>query len=226
MRLLLLGAPGSGKGTQGARLSGALGIPHVASGDLIREHIARGTEFGRRIAAAIAQGNFAPDADIIFWVCRRLTEPDARQGYVLDGFPRDLAQARAFDSETCHGGRAFDGVVELKISEAALVERLSGRLICPRCDAVYHVRLCPPHRAGVCDNDGTELVRRPDDAPETIRRRLEIYETTTLPLHDYYRSQGLLHVVDASQNAGTVFDNIVSLLNLSTGERRIVPLGV
>lgn len=226
MRLLLLGAPGSGKGTQGARLAAAYAIPHIASGDLIRDHIERKTEFGLRVEDAIAHGNFAPDEDIIFWVCRRLAEPDARRGYVLDGFPRDLPQARAFDAETCHGGRAFDAVVELKISGAALVERLSGRLICPVCDAVYHHRLSPPLRLGVCDKDGASLVRRPDDAPDAIRRRLEIYETTTLPLHDYYRAQGLLHVVDATLNAEKVFQSVVSDLNVQAGNRRTVPLGV
>lgn len=226
MRLLLLGAPGSGKGTQGARLAALYGVPHIASGDLIRDHIERGTDFGRRIEAAIAVGNFAPDEDILFWLCRRLTQPDAAQGYVLDGFPRDLAQARAFDDETCHAGRAFDAVVELGISEQALTERLGGRLICPRCDAVYHLRLCAPRRGGVCDNDGVALVRRPDDAPKAIRRRLEIYETATLPLHEYYRAQGLLHSVDASLNPDDVLGSIVSALNLRTDGRGIAPLGV
>lgn len=223
MRLLLLGAPGSGKGTQGARLAQAYGVPHLASGDLIRDHIARGTEFGRQVEAAIRQGNFAPDADILYWMCRRLEQPDARRGYILDGFPRDLAQARAFDAETCHGGRTFDAVVELKISEAALIQRLAGRLVCPRCDRVYHERLCPPRHSGVCDVDGAELVRRPDDAPEAIRRRMQIYETTTLPLHGYYESQGLLQVVDASGEADAVFGRIARALNLCVGGRENTP---
>ena len=226
MRLLLLGAPGSGKGTQGARLAAHYRVPHIASGDLIRDHIERKTEFGRRVEDAIAHGNFAPDEDIIFWVCRRLGDPDARTGYILDGFPRDLAQAQAFDNETCHGGRAFDAVVELRISEESLIERLSGRLICPQCDAVYHDRLSPPRRPGVCDHDGATLARRPDDAPSAIRHRLDVYGATTLPLHDYYRTQRLLYVIDATGNVEDVFRNIVSALNVQADNRRTVPLGV
>ena len=149
MRLLLLGLPGAGKGTQGQRLSQKFGMPHIATGDLIRDHIARGTEFGRKVEAAIAAGNFASDEDIIYWVSQRLAEADAREGYILDGFPRDLTQGRTFDAQA--EGHALDQVLELAISEDALVERLAGRLICPHCDRVYHVKFCPPERDGVCD---------------------------------------------------------------------------
>lgn len=226
MRLLLFGAPGSGKGTQGALLAAHSHVPHIASGDLIRDHIERHTEFGRRVEEAIAHGNFAPNEDVLFWVCRRLAEADARHGYILDGFPRDLAQAQAFDADPCHGDSAFDAAVELRISEEALVERLGGRLVCPRCDAVYHVHFSPPQRAGICDHDGTSLVRRPDDAPDALRHRLKVYETRTLPLHDYYDAQGLLCVVDASGSADEVFTNILSALNIQAGKRRTAPLGV
>ncbi len=226
MRLLLFGAPGSGKGTQGALLAAHSQVPHIASGDLIRDHIERHTEFGRRVEEAIAHGNFAPDEDVLFWVCQRLGEADARNGYVLDGFPRDLAQARAFDAGRCHGDYAFDAVVELIISETALVERLRGRLICPQCDAVYHRRLSGPQSAGVCDHDGTALVRRPDDAPESLRHRLKIYEMRTLPLHDYYHAQGLLSVVDAVGSADEVFAEILSALNIQASKRRTAPLRV
>jgi adenylate kinase len=195
VRLLLLGPPGAGKGTQGTRLAETLGLPHIATGDIIRDHIARGTEFGRKIEQGIAAGNFAPDGDIIYWVDRRLDEPDARDGYILDGFPRDLAQAQIFDAQS--DGRALDCVAELTIREDALVSRLAGRLVCPHCDRVYHVQFCPPKQPGLCDFDGTELVRRPDDEPAAIHHRFDVYESVTLPLRQYYDAQGILHSVDA-----------------------------
>jgi adenylate kinase len=212
VRLLLLGPPGSGKGTQGPRLAQAYGVPHVATGDLIRDHIARGTKFGRKVEAAIAQGNFAPDADIIYWVRRRLAQSDAQRGYVLDGFPRDLAQAQAFDAQS-PGGRGFDVAIELLISEPILIARLAGRLVCPQCDRVYHGTARPPLRPGLCDADGALLMRRPDDAPEAIRHRLEIYETVTLPLRGYYAAEGLLLPVDASDDPDLVYQRIQSAVD-------------
>ena len=170
MRLVLLGPPGAGKGTQGAALSARLGVPHVATGEIVRDHIARGTEFGRKIEAAIAAGNFASDADILYWVGVRLAQPDAAHGYILDGFPRDVAQAEAFMP-------ALDAVIDLEIAEDALVERLSKRLI--------------------CDDKTGHLVRRPDDEPETVRRRLLVYRERTVPLQAYYERRGLLRRVDA-----------------------------
>ena len=190
MRLVLLGPPGAGKGTQGQALAQTLGVPHVATGEIIRDHIARGTEFGRKVEAGIAAGNFAADSDILYWVRKRLSAPDAASGYILDGFPRDIAQAEAF-------GDALDAVVALEISDAALVERLSGRLVCPECETVYQIADRPPRRPGLCDRDGTRLVRRPDDEPEAVKHRLELYHRVTEPLQDYYGRRGLLRRVDA-----------------------------
>ena len=178
LRLVLLGAPGSGKGTLGQRLAKRFDVPHVATGDIIRDHIARGTEFGHKIEAAIAAGNFAPDQDIIYWVRHRLGEPDASHGYILDGFPRNLAQAREFDDDPVGG--PLNAVLELKIDEQTLVDRLAGRWICPKCDTSYNVDDNPPRVAGICDVDGTKLVRRPDDEPDAVRHRLRIYEDVTL----------------------------------------------
>ncbi|MBV9850547.1 MAG: adenylate kinase [Armatimonadetes bacterium] len=212
MRLVLLGPPGAGKGTQGQRLAAHYGVPHVATGDIVRDHIARRTEFGRKVEAAIAAGNFAPDADIIYWVRRRLAEPDARHGYILDGFPRDLAQAGLWDAQTRDEHAPLDAVVELVIAADELIARLSGRLICPVCDTSYHVTQRPPRTPGRCDNDGAVLVRRPDDEPEAVRRRLRIYEDVTRPLHDYYRAQGLLYPVEAGGEADSVTERIVFCL--------------
>ena len=169
----------------------------MATGDIVRDHIARQTEFGRRIEAAIAAGNFAADQDILYWVSRRLAEPDALAGYILDGFPRDVAQAEEF-------GQSVDAVIDLEIAVDALIERLSGRLVCPVCDTVYNVQHHPPRCPGVCDNDGAALVRRPDDDPEAVRRRLQVYRDLTEPLQTYYEQRRLLRRVNALGSAATV----------------------
>ena len=205
MRLVLLGPPGAGKGTQGPALAAIYGVPHVATGDIIRDHIAKRTEFGCRIEAAIAAGNFVADADILYWVGVRLAEPDAANGYVLDGFPRDLAQAEAWT-------QTLDAVVDLEIAEDALVERLSGRLVCPVCDTVYNTTQYPPRSVGVCDNEGAKLVRRPDDEPSAVRHRLEVYRTRTAPLKAYYEARGLLRCVDALGSPEAVTERIQSAL--------------
>ena len=205
MRLVLLGPPGAGKGTQGQALARAFGVPHVATGEIIRDQIGRGTEFGRKVEAQIAAGNFVPDADVLYWVGRRLAEPDAGRGYVLDGFPRDTAQAEAFTA-------SLDAVVELVIADEALIERLSGRLVCPVCETAYHVVSHPPLRSGICDRDGTPLVRRPDDDPASVRRRLQIYHQVTEPLQAYYDRRGLLARVDAEGKPEAVTARILSAL--------------
>jgi len=190
VRIILLGPPGAGKGTQGQALATLHGVPHIATGDIIRDHIARHTEFGRRVEAAIAAGNFVADEDILYWVSVRLAEPDAQAGYLLDGFPRDVAQAEAFD-------QIPDAVVDLEIAESALVERLAGRMVCPVCGTVYHDQHHPPKRAGFCDKEGAKLVRRPDDAPDAVRHRLQVYRDQTAPLQAYYEHRGLLRRIDA-----------------------------
>ena len=170
MRLVLLGPPGAGKGTQGQALAKLLNIPHVSTGDIVRDHIARHTEFGRKVEAAIAIGNFASDADILYWVGVRLAEADSQSGYILDGFPRDVAQAQAFM-------QTIDAVVDLEIAQDALIERLSKRLI--------------------YDDKTAKMVRRLDDDPDAVRHRLEVYKERTAPLQAYYEQRGLLKRVDA-----------------------------
>ena len=185
MRLVLLGPPGAGKGTQGGALARIYGVPHVSTGDIVRDHVARQTEFGRKVEAAIAAGNFASDADILYWVGVRLAEADAQSGYILDGFPRDVAQAEAFTL-------ALDAVVDLEIAEDALVERLSKRLI--------------------RDDKSGAMVRRPDDDPDAVRHRLEVYKERTAPLQAYYARRGLLKRVDALGEPGAVTKRIQSVL--------------
>ena len=203
MRILLLGPPGAGKGTLGQALSRRLGVPHVAAGDIIRDHIARGTEFGQSVEAQIALGNFASDADILFWVSRRLEEPDASNGYVLDGFPRAISQAVNFDG-------ALDAVIWLHINEAERQARLAGRLTCSRCGAVYHQSSLPPLSPGVCDRDGAELIKRPEESQDA--QRLRIYREVTAPLQSFYSANGLCVSVDASGVPGEVMDQAMAAL--------------
>ncbi len=189
MKLLLLGPPGAGKGTLGRALSRRFGVPHVAAGDIIRDHIARGTEFGRGVETQIAHGNFASDADILYWVSRRLEEPDAADGYVLDGFPRSVPQATVFDG-------ALDAVLWLRIDEAERQVRLAGRLTCPKCGMIYHRSALPPTLRWACDRDGALLVRRPEDDQDEQRQR--IYCEVTVPLERFYAAYDLVLPIDAS----------------------------
>ena len=205
MRLVLLGPPGAGKGTQGQALAKIYGVPHIATGDIVRDHIARHTEFGRKVEAAIAAGNFASDQDILYWVSVRLAEADAQAGYILDGFPRDVAQAEAFD-------QLPDTVIDLEIAEDALIERLAGRLICPVCDTVYNMQQHPPRRPGICDHEGAALVRRPDDQPDAVHHRLQVYRDLTAPLQAYYEQRGLLRRIDASGTSEAVTERIQNAL--------------
>ena len=206
MRIVLLGPPGAGKGTQGDALAWTFGVPHVATGEIIRDQIARGTDFGRKVEAQIAAGNFVSDADVLYWVMRRLAEPDAGCGFILDGFPRDTAQAEAFTGP-------LDVVVDLIVADDALIERLSGRLICPVCETAYHLTSHPPMRPGLCDRDGTPLVRRPDDQPEAVRHRLELYHLVTEPLQAYYERRSLLIRIDAFGPPEAVTPRILNALS-------------
>jgi len=206
VRMVLLGPPGAGKGTQGSALSKSFGVPHVATGDIIRDQIARGTAFGRKVEAQIAAGNFVSDDDVLFWVTRRLAEPDASAGYILDGFPRDTAQAEAFTEP-------LDVVVDLEVTDDVLIERLSGRLICPACETTYHMTGQSPRQPGVCDKDGKALVRRPDDEPEAVRHRLKLYHEVTEPLQSYYERRALLVRVDAQGKPQVVTARILSALS-------------
>lgn len=204
--MVLIGPPGAGKGTQGQALARTFGVPHVATGEIIRDQIARGTEFGRKVKTQIAAGNFVSDADVSYWVRKRLAEPDAVNGYILDGFPRDTAQAEAFTEP-------LDVVVDLMVSDVALIERLSGRLVCPQCETTYHVVSRPPKRPGICDRDGAALVRRPDDDPEAVSHRLTLYHRVTAPLQAYYERRGLLVRVDALGEPGAITACILSALS-------------
>ncbi len=197
--LVLLGAPASGKGTQAALLKEHLQLPHIASGDLFREHLNRKTELGRKARSFIDQGKLVPDDITIAMVMQRLEKPDTRRGAILDGFPRTIAQAQALDQALGSNGHRVSIVPFINVPDDVIIERVSGRLLCRRCGESYHLLFNPPKIPGVCDKCGGELYQRDDDKPETVRTRLAVFRDQTNPLIEYYRSQSVLVEVDGDQ---------------------------
>jgi adenylate kinase len=191
-RVIFLGAPGAGKGTQARRLAVGSGVPQVATGDMLREAVAGGTPLGREAKRHMDQGALVPDEVVIGLVDERLSQPDAGAGYVLDGFPRTVAQAEALDALLRRRGQELDRVVFFDVSRDELLRRLTGRRICRQCGAGFHLVSAPPKTEGRCDQCGGELYQRDDDAEETVVRRLDVYQKQTAPLLDYYRRRGLL----------------------------------
>ena len=197
MRLLLLGPPGAGKGTQAERVAAKYRIPHLSTGDMLREAVAANTKVGRQAKSIMEAGRLVPDDVMIRLVAERIAQPDCARGFILDGFPRTLAQAEALDRLLEERGLELDLVLEIAVDDEALIERISGRFACARCGAGYHDRFKQPKTPGVCDACGSrEFVRREDDKAETVRARLEAYHAQTAPLLPYYRDKGLLSVVD------------------------------
>jgi adenylate kinase len=212
MRIVLLGPPGSGKGTQASALQERRGIPHIASGDLLRTHVADDTELGRRAKPFMDRGDLVPDDLILDMMAARLAQPDAQNGYALDGFPRTVAQAHALDQRLQQLGQRLDAVIYLQVPQPELLRRLSGRRICPTCNAIYHLDTMPPKQDGICDACGSALIQRQDERPDVVRNRLLVYAEQTEPLLDHYRSEGLLHGVDGIIGVDRVLteiDNIV-----------------
>ncbi len=191
-RIVFLGPPGAGKGTQAARLARELGIPHLSTGDLLRAAVAARTPLGLEADRFMRAGELVPDELVLRILGDRLGQPDARAGFLLDGFPRNLSQAETLDRTT-----KLDVAVSFDLPDRELVRRLSDRRVCPTCQTVYNLSSNPPKVAGRCDRDGTELVQRPDDRPEAVANRLKVYAAQTAPLLDYYRRHGLLRPVDA-----------------------------
>ncbi len=204
MRLVLLGPPGVGKGTQAERLSAKLGVPKVSTGDILREAVAAGTPLGRTARGYLDAGKLVPDDVVVGIVRERLARRDAAAGFVLDGFPRTVAQAEALE-----GFAPPERVVLLEVGEPELVARLAGRRSCPRCGQVYHLRNRPPKTAGRCDACGAELVHRSDDQEETIRKRLAVYAEQTAPLVDFYSRKGVLQRVAGEGVMDAVFDRVM-----------------
>lgn len=192
MRLLFLGSPGAGKGTQARELAAELGVPQVATGDMLREALAQKTPLGLEAKRYMDAGALVPDEVVIGLIAERLREPDAERGFILDGFPRTIPQAEGLDRLLKDLGQGLDRVVYFDVSEPELRRRLTGRRSCPRCQAIFHLVSAPPRVEGRCDRCGSELVQREDDREATVRKRLEVYARQTAPLLDYYRDRHLL----------------------------------
>ena len=207
MKLILLGAPGAGKGTQAAKISEILNIPAISTGNMLRAAIKDGTETGKRAQGYIASGGLVPDEIIMDIVVERLSRPDCRNGFILDGVPRNIPQAKALEK----AGIAFDAVILIDITDAEIMERMSGRRVCGGCGASYHIKAMPPQNEGICDSCGEKLIRRADDAPETVEKRLRVYHTETEPLIEFYSQRGILKKAATHQ---TVEENTREILSL------------
>ncbi len=208
MKLIMLGAPGAGKGTQAAILSEKLNIPTISTGNILRAAVKNGTPVGVEAKRYMDAGKLVPDEVIIGIVAERLAEPDCKDGYILDGVPRTIAQAEALEK----AGIEFDHVISLEISDEAIVARMGGRRACPSCGATYHVVSAPPKAEGVCDKCGTQLVLRDDDKPETVQSRLVVYHAETEPRKQFYQQRGKLRAVPG--NMGTVEDTTRAVLQV------------
>jgi adenylate kinase len=217
MRLVLLGPPGAGKGTQAAYLTQRLGIPKISTGDMLREAAERGTEAGLEAKRYTDQGHLVPDGMIIDLVEERLKEPDVAAGYLLDGFPRTLPQARSFDRALLQAGQRLDGVVYLHVDDDEIVRRISSRWVCPGCRESYHLIARPPKRAGACDVCGAALTQRDDDRPEVVRERLRVYRERTQPVLEYYDHKGQLICIDGMLPVAQVTEAIVADLQRRRG---------
>ena len=210
--VILLGAPGAGKGTQADILQQRLGLAHISSGDLFRENISKQTELGKLAKAYMDKGELVPDDVTVRMVLDRIVRPDCARGVVFDGFPRTEAQAKALGAALLRAGKRVNGVVLVNVRDQVLIERLSARWICPADGTVYNMLSNSPQIIGRCDKDGRALEQRNDDKPETVRRRLDVYHTQTQPLIDYYRAEGLLHELDGEREIDRVQADLVKIV--------------
>lgn len=212
MRLILLGPPGAGKGTQASGIINKYDIPHISTGDIFRKNIKEGTDLGKKAKEYMDKGLLVPDELVVDLVANRLTEDDTKNGFLLDGFPRTVAQANALDSELNKLGWSLDNVINIVVSKDDLIERAVGRRICKDCGATYHIKFNPSTIPGKCDVCGGELYQRDDDNEETVAKRIEVYENQTSPLIEYYDDKNILLNIDGAQDIDKVFNDVVVAL--------------
>ncbi|MCD8502122.1 MAG: adenylate kinase [Bacillaceae bacterium] len=212
MNLILMGLPGAGKGTQAEKIVQKYGIPHISTGDMFRAAIKNGTELGLKAKAFMDEGNLVPDEVTVGIVRERLMKDDCKNGFLLDGFPRTVAQADALEEMLTGLGRKIDHVLYIKVPKEDLFKRLTGRWICPTCGATYHEIYNPPKVAGKCDKDGSDLIQRDDDKPETVGRRLEVNLEQAQPLVDFYSEKGYLRNLDGNKDINDVFEDIDAVI--------------
>ncbi len=212
MRLIMLGAPGAGKGTQAKKIAAKYQIPHISTGDIFRANIKAGTELGMKAKSYMDQGQLVPDDVTIGMLLDRISQDDSKAGYVLDGFPRTIPQAESLTAALKERGEKIDYAVNVDVPDENIVNRMSGRRACIGCGATYHILFNAPKTADVCDTCGEKLVLRDDDKPETVQKRLTVYHDQTQPLIDYYKKEGALVEVDGTQDMEKVFQDIVKIL--------------
>ncbi len=212
MNVVLFGPPGAGKGTQAERLAAKYSFLHLSSGDVLRAERKSGTELGARVAGYMDSGALVPDAIIVEVILARVLKADSQAGVLLDGFPRTLPQARQLDEALAGAGSRVDLVLSIVVPDALIVERITGRRMCPSTGKIYHVKYLPPKRAGVCDETGEELIQRKDDTAEVVEQRLAAYHQQTEPLEAYYRQQGVLVEVDGARDIGVVAQDMGAIL--------------
>lgn len=214
MKIIMLGAPGAGKGTQALKIAEKYNIPHISTGDIFRMNIKEGTELGKKAKSFMDQGLLVPDELVVDLVVDRLAQADAKNGYVLDGFPRTIPQAEALDKALAEKGEAVDYAIDVDVPDENIINRMSGRRACTACGGTYHIKYAPTKVDGVCDTCGGALVLRDDDKPETVKKRLEVYHEQTQPLIDYYNKKNALKTVDGTQDVADVFAAIVKILEV------------
>lgn len=212
MKIIMLGAPGAGKGTQAKKLAAKYGIPHISTGDIFRANIKNGTELGKKAKVFMDQGLLVPDELVVDLIMDRFAEPDCENGYVLDGFPRTIPQAKALDEALAKNNDAVEYAIDVDVPDEAIVKRMSGRRACVNCGATYHLETIPSKKEGICDVCNSELILRDDDKPETVLKRLNVYHEQTQPLIEYYSGKGVLRTVDGTNSPETAFNDIVKIV--------------
>lgn len=212
MKIIMLGAPGAGKGTQAKKLAAKYGIPHISTGDIFRANIKNGTELGTKAKVFMDQGLLVPDELVVDLVVDRFKNKDCEKGYILDGFPRTIPQAKALDEALERNKDAIEYAIDVDVPDATIINRMAGRRACLNCGGTYHVITIPPKKEGICDVCQSPLVLREDDKPETVKKRLIVYYEQTQPLIDYYNKKGVLRSVDGTKDMNITFDEIVQIV--------------
>ena len=212
MKIIMLGAPGAGKGTQAKMIAEKYSIPHVSTGDIFRANIKNGTDLGKEAKSYMDKGELVPDELTVRILLDRVAQEDCKNGYVLDGFPRTIPQAEVLQSELNKQGTDVDFAINVDVPDENIIKRMSGRRACVTCGATYHIEHVPPKTEGICDTCGSELILRDDDKPETVLKRLGVYHDQTQPLIEYYDKQNILRTVDGVKDVNDIFDSIVAIL--------------
>lgn len=212
MKIIMLGAPGAGKGTQAKKIAAQYSIPHISTGDIFRANIKNNTELGQKAKTYMDKGELVPDSLVVDLIMDRFKEADCANGYVLDGFPRTIPQAEALDNALKANGEKVDFAINVEVPDENIINRMSGRRACVGCGATYHIKYNPTKVEGVCDACGEKLILRDDDKPETVKNRLSVYHEQTQPLIDYYNKAGILAEVDGTKDMEDVFKDIVNIL--------------